>query len=296
MKLLAGKPKQCCHCKYKHIHYGSCKWVEEIKLKRLERWYKAVINVSAILGMCFDRSFSSLGRSVMVLCMFSSLDRLKSRPKAVGLHIQQWLIGFPSVFVCDAGLSSLACTTFYWQAQNNNGRWPELIHLQHSHHSKNNPGHWLPTQTWEEIWEDGERSEDREIFEHVKILTLKAFSWVCNSCLGVAAVTCLRALWQKTCVRWKNRLFRQFVGSVFNPATQQIEAPRFTLTASCLSFCLSLAFSPHIYTCTHGCSLCLRSRKVSWDDITVHRWYTEVARQQSVQHLFMVRFRSEAAQ
>lgn len=57
-----------------------------------------VRNVSAILSMCFHWSFSSLGLSVMVLRMFSSLDRLKSRPEALGLHIQQWLIGFPSVF------------------------------------------------------------------------------------------------------------------------------------------------------------------------------------------------------
>lgn len=51
------------------------------------------------------------------------------------------------MFVCDASLCGLGCSTFYWQAQNN-GRWPKLVHLQSS--QPNNPGHRLPSWTWEE--------------------------------------------------------------------------------------------------------------------------------------------------
>lgn len=92
-------------------------------------------------------------------------------------HSHSWLIGFVSLFVCDASLSSLGCGTFYWQAQNNNGRWPKLIHLQHSHRKSSRS--LTPNLNLRGTWEEPER-----IFwmsEHV-----------CNSWLHGASVTCLR--------------------------------------------------------------------------------------------------------
>lgn len=93
------------------------------------------------------------------------------------LHFGRWSIRFVTLlFVCDASFSGLGCSTFYWQAWNNNGRWPKLIHLQ------NNPGHWLLTWTWK----DSER----------RLHNQRTYLWMnmneCNSCLRRASITCFR--------------------------------------------------------------------------------------------------------
>lgn len=125
----------------------------------------------------------------------------KRTPKAAGLHNHKWLIGFPSVCVSGVRPSSLGCSTFYWQVQNNNGRWPELLHLQLSDQSKI----IQVTASWPR---PGHRS--------VRTANDLRLSW------SRALNPCFRALWQSSRSDGTKWLFSLLTDTVLTPAARKV--------------------------------------------------------------------------